>query len=242
MTGVELPKVVCNRIKCLSLLLLVVSVPINTTSKAEQPIRTQTQIPPPSDDPETQAYRQWYIVLAARNRGRVIEGGESFLKQYPEGKYAGFVTRIIDMARVCLNAKQRNTAEVWRAQVKASLKDSSEQLQDLLSKILNDEAGVDEKNHTGATALMYAAASGEREALRALIHKDADIDAAENTHGWTALIYALWSGNHLIVDDLLQYYPDTGIKDTEGWTALDHAEATADFEILLTMNARPRLR
>src|SRR4030095_3343359 len=139
MTGSELPKVVCNRITCLSLILLV-SVPINTTSKPEHPTRTQTQLPPPSDDPETEAYRQWYIVLAARNPGRVIEEGLSFLKQYPDGKFSGFVTRIIDLARVCLNAKQRNTAEVLRTQVKASLKDSSDQLQDLLRKVLNDEA------------------------------------------------------------------------------------------------------
>jgi ankyrin repeat protein len=167
---------------------------------------------------------------------QVIELGESFLKEYPNGKYAEFVTRIIDLAQACLNANQRNNAEILRAQVRASLKDSSEDLRVLLGKILNDEAAVDEQSPTGATALMYAATSGDREALRALIHKDASIDAAENTHGWTALIYALWSGNHLIVDDLLQRYPDADIKDKEGRTAFDHARLTADLDILLVMN------
>jgi ankyrin repeat protein len=81
--------------------------------------------------------------------------------------------------------------------------------------------------------------TGDRETVEALIDKHANIDAAENTYGWTALIYAIWGSDHFIVRYLLEFYPDVSVKDKDGRTALDHVKATGDFEMMLLINARP---
>ena len=86
---------------------------------------------------------------------------------------------------------------------------------------------------------MYAAAKGKVEAVEALLQKSANLDIRENSHGWTAVVYAIWSGDRILVRRLLEYYPDTGMKDREGKTALDQALLTADFEIMLLMFSRP---
>lgn len=190
-------------------------------------------------DPETRAYREWYRVFRDRKLKKVIDLGESYLEVYPDGKYEGFIRRIIEFARVSLSPDQRRRAASLRSQVTASLADNSVQLGALLRDVLSGQLEVDTKSPTGATALMFAAANGDREAVKALINRHANIDATENTHGWSALIYAVWRGDPFVVRYFLEFYPDAGVKDKEGRTALDHAKATCDFEIMLLINGRP---
>ena len=210
----------------------------NANFTRSHPIEQETQVQR-ALDPEVQAYQEWYRVFKEQNLEQVINLGESYLEAYPEGKYEGYIRRIIEFARLSLSPEQRRRAESVRTQVTASLGDNYEQLGDLLRDVLSGQLEVDTKSADGATALMIAAANGDREALDALIHKDANIDATENTNGWTALIYAIWGSDHFIVRYLLEFYPDISVKDKEGRTAVDHAKATGDFEIMLLINSRP---
>src|SRR6185436_20325772 len=106
-----------------------------------------------------------------------------------------------------LSPEQRERAAVLRYQVRSSLGDNAEQLGTLLRDVLTGQLQVDSKSATGATALMIAAANGDRETLTTLINKHANINAEENTNGWTALIYAIWGGDHFVVKYLLEFYP-----------------------------------
>jgi uncharacterized protein len=166
--------------------------------------------------------------------------GESYSQTYPGAMYVPFIERVIEFAQASINAKDQKHPESLRSQVMASLAESTEELEALLRKALNKGSEVNSKSHRGATALMFAAANGDREAVKPLIDARADLNATEDTHGWTALIYAIWSRDHFIVKDMIEFYAEPDIKDKEGWTALDHAKATGDFEIMLLINARPR--
>jgi uncharacterized protein len=77
------------------------------------------------------------------------------------------------------------------------------------------------------TALISAAHLGHVEIVRALIDAKAPLDNV-NRMGWTALLIAVVLGNnsknHIeTVDLLVKAGADTGIKDRQGATALDHA-------------------
>jgi ankyrin repeat protein len=86
---------------------------------------------------------------------------------------------------------------------------------------------------------MFAAAAADAQALDALLKKGAGLDLTEETHGWTALVYAIWSGDLGTLKTVLEYYPDASIKDQNGRTALDHAILSADLEVIVLILGRP---
>jgi hypothetical protein len=188
---------------------------------------------------ETDAYDQWYRVLKNRNLPGVVKTGEAFLRTYPNGKYSEFVKKIINFANISLDPDQQKRAGSIRTEVITSLADDTEQLGALLKVALSNEAEVNAKSRSGATALMFAALNGDREAVKSLIAKEADMNSAELVHGWTALVYAIWRGDNFIVEYMLEFDPDVRLKDKQGWTAMDHAKASGDFEMMLLMNRRP---
>jgi ankyrin repeat protein len=188
---------------------------------------------------EKYAYDQWYLVFKNRDLPGVVKTGETFLRTYPNGKYSEFVKRIIDFASISLDHSQQERAESVRNEVLTSLADDTEQLGSLLKVALGNEAEVNAKSRSGATALMFAALNGDREAVKSLIAKEADMNLAELVHGWTALVYAIWRGDKFIVEYMLEFDPDVRLKDKQGRTAMDHAKASGDFEMMVLMNRRP---
>lgn len=193
----------------------------------------------PAVNVERDAYDQWYRVFKNRDLPGVVKTGETFLRTYPNGKFSEFVKRIIDFANISLNPDQHRIAERIRAEVITSLAGDTEQLEAMLNVALSNEAEVNAKSPSGATALMFTALNGDREAVKSLLAKHADINSAELVHGWTALIFAIWRGDKFIVEYMLDFDPDVGLKDKKGWTVMDHAKASGDFEMMLLINRRP---
>jgi ankyrin repeat protein len=74
------------------------------------------------------------------------------------------------------------------------------QLQDLIS---GQKVSVNEHDHFCWTALMYAASNGQKEAVRFLIAKGADVNAG-NFSGRTAKMMARQNGHTEIVDMLTE--------------------------------------
>jgi ankyrin repeat protein len=184
---------------------------------------------------EAQVYRNWYDAFNGRNLPQAIKLGEAYLQQYPTGKYAAYITKIIEFARTSLNEEKISQAKAFRRSIQAPTTRDATQLEFLLEQALNGRADVNATTTDGRTPLMFAAAERRAEAMKALLEKGANPDVIENTQGLTALIYAIWGGDRNLVRSLLQYYPNATIKDKEGRTALDHAMLSADFEMMLLM-------
>jgi ankyrin repeat protein len=104
--------------------------------------------------------------------------------------------------------------------------------------------GADPSRVTGpldGTALISAAHLGHVEIVRALIDAKAPLDHV-NRMGWSALIVAVLLGNnskeHIeTVELLVKAGADTGIKDRQGATALDHARARGYQDMMKTLQA-----
>ena len=216
--------------------LMIVLIGSGIESRSVQPSKSRNQVRT-SLDAERESYRKWYEALKESNLPQLIQLGETFLLHYPDGKYSDFIRKIMTFARTSLNEDAVSKAKTMRSLVKSSL--LSAHLESILADIAAGRADVNERTDDGQTALMFAAANANAEAARVLLQKGADVDAIENTHGWTALVYAIWSGDRSLVRIILESYPDANVKDREGRTAADHALLSCDFEIMLLIASRP---
>jgi hypothetical protein len=234
MTTLELAAMRISRlVSCLLMLVLVGRGIESTSAQSSFPgIQVRTTVVA-----ETESYKPWYYALKERNLPQVIQLGETFLRQYPDGKYSDFIKQIVTFARTSLNEDAVSKAKTMRSLVKSSLLNAP--LESILVDIAAERADVNKRTDDGQTALMFAGTNANAEAVKALLQKGADVDAIENTHGWTALVYAIWSGDRSLVRTLLESYPDTNIKDREGRTASDHALLSCDFEIMFLIKSRP---
>ena len=186
---------------------------------------------------ENESYRPFYNALTGRHLPQIITFGEAYLQKFPRGRFGDYIKSIINFARISLNEEKIAQAKELRRLIHASLAKDS-QLELLLNDVLNERADLNASAENGQTPLMFAADDMNPETIRALLKKGVSIDVAEKVHGWTALIYAIWSGDEKSVKSLLEYYPDLSIKDNEGRTALDHAILTANFEIIVMIMGR----
>jgi ankyrin repeat protein len=89
------------------------------------------------------------------------------------------------------------------------------------------EAGADPSlaNGDGFTPLMGAVGSGSLEALRLLLARDAAVDAVRPATGWTAFHYACRNNQAEHAEALARAGCDVGLKDSQGRTGLELAEA-----------------
>lgn len=93
----------------------------------------------------------------------------------------------------------------------------------LLKVLLDFGLDVNYRNSKGETALYTAAKHNYLLCARLLIERGADLEAAENTFGWTPLFVAAVDGSSEIVDLLLESgCVATGV-DQSGWSAKEHA-------------------
>jgi hypothetical protein len=57
-------------------------------------------------DAEAQPYSYWHDAFDRRNLPQAIKLGEAYLQQYPTGKFAGYITKIIEFARISLSEEK----------------------------------------------------------------------------------------------------------------------------------------
>lgn len=92
---------------------------------------------------------------------------------------------------------------------------------DLLTSMVEQGFGVDTKNDSGETPLMWAALFGKIDVVRYLLDKGAQVDERSNT-GWTALMCAV-AGDELEVAQLLLARgadPNVSIRDWEAFVLM----------------------
>ena len=77
---------------------------------------------------------------------------------------------------------------------------------------------------------MFAASTGHAGAVAALLHRGAEVDAADSAHGRTALIFAAFRGSAECVRLLLEAGADTALR-ASGKTALEVAEMQGHAEV-----------
>ena len=84
-------------------------------------------------------------------------------------------------------------------------------------------ANVNHRDGVGRTALMYASTGPSPEVTRQLLSAGADPNLADNSEGFTALMFAAAEGKVGVVEVLLEHNADISLRDVDGDTALGFA-------------------
>ena len=93
----------------------------------------------------------------------------------------------------------------------------------VVKQLLKAGAMVNLSDKGGYTALMQAAGNNHPEIVDALLGAGADPDRVEETHGWSALIWAAKQGYDAPVELLLRHGANPHIRDDRQMTAADWA-------------------
>ncbi len=117
----------------------------------------------------------------------------------------------------------------------------AEGLNDILVATLEHGADVHSTNRFGGTALIPAAEHGHVETVRILIAAGVPVNHV-NDPGWTALLEAVFYGDGSaryvdVVGQLLDAGADPSIRDARGRTALQHAQARGQHDIVVLLTA-----
>lgn len=117
----------------------------------------------------------------------------------------------------------------------------AEGLNDILVATLEHGADVHSTNRFGGTALIPAAEHGHVETVRILIAAGVPVNHV-NDPGWTALLEAVFYGDGSaryvdVVGQLLDAGADPSIRDARGRTALQHAQARGQHDIVALLTA-----
>ena len=113
--------------------------------------------------------------------------------------------------------------------VQASRKGQGSRVKTLLAAGANPSATT----RSGWTALIYAAARGEAEAVNALVKAGAPVDRSHRQadRGWTALIYSAQGGHILTAQILLEGGADVNVE-RSGMTALQMATSQGHDDMI----------
>jgi ankyrin repeat protein len=115
---------------------------------------------------------------------------------------------------------------------------------DEVDRLLAAGAQVDERDHTGFTALTWAARRGEIEAVRLLLAAGANPNLRDGyVNGWSPLMHALHKGQVPVVRTLLAAGADPNLAGNRGFTPLLMAAGYGNVEavaVLLAAGADPR--
>lgn len=102
---------------------------------------------------------------------------------------------------------------------------------ELMEKLLQEGADINEKDSEGSTALHWAVFDGQYEAAKFLLEKGADPNTVD-VYGSTPLITAVFMEDAELVALLLEYGADTSYVDSDGYTAYDYAVEYKNEEII----------
>ncbi len=112
---------------------------------------------------------------------------------------------------------------------------------DMAQRLLTRQANPDARNQYGETALMLAAAAGNLNLAKLLVHHGAKVNLA----GWNPLIYAAWRGRTEVAKFLLDQGADIDAVAPNGISALMMAARGGPFDtvkLLLWEVADPNLK
>lgn len=101
-----------------------------------------------------------------------------------------------------------------------------------VEKLVDKGAEIDLMDKGGYTAMMLAASNNFHQIVDYLILQGADVNHIENTHGWTALLWAAKRGHVETVRILRQHQADVQVRDDQQKTALDYAQEMQFHEVI----------
>ena len=93
----------------------------------------------------------------------------------------------------------------------------------VVNLLIQRGANVNHRDAVGRTALMYASTGPSPEVVRQLLSAGADPNLADNSEGFTALMFAAAEGQLGVVEVLLEHNADISLRDVDGDTALGFA-------------------
>lgn len=186
--------------------------------------------------PEAEAYKAWYAAFSQGDTSRAISLATRYVKLYPSGKYVAYLRKWIERSLESTRRSEERTQAAEKHGLTILLEETSSVKNKVLESLLNDliDGQTDPNIRTsgGKTAVMLAAATGDAETVKALIHKGAQVNAREYTHGWTALVYAIWNRDIDTVEALLDNGADVTTRDKDNRTLLEHARISGDADVI----------
>jgi len=164
------------------------------------------------------AYKKWFEANAAKDYPKAIRLARDYIERFPE-------ERATEYLKEWLEYLQKGPVEVQTYLRGAADSGSADCLTEaqMLDSVTQGRADGTTRTCDGRSALMLAATRGQADLIRVLLEKGVDIDAREAKHGWTALIYGIWSGDPETVQLLIEGGADLNLKDEENATVLDNA-------------------
>lgn len=185
---------------------------------------------------EAEAYKAWYDASSQGDTSRAITLATQYIKLYPNGKHVAYLQKWIETSRESTRRSDQRRQAAEKNGLTILLEETSSGKNRVVESLLNDliegQSDTNIRIAGGKTALMLAAANGNVEAVRALIHKGAEVNAKEHRHGWTALVYAIWNGDIDTVEELLNSGADIKGQDKEKRTPLEHARISGDADVI----------
>jgi ankyrin repeat protein len=176
------------------------------------------------DSPEeSNAYKQFYDACQARDYKRAVEAAEQYLESYPDGRYTSYLKKWLEAAAKQPFKENPPPDPRLEALAIAASEGITRVLSSLVQSLIEDGGDINMEIKDGQTALMLAAAEGNRDAVMALIRKGANVNKKEKKHGFSALIYAVWRGDAATVQALIDSGADVNVKDIDEASALDIA-------------------
>jgi ankyrin repeat protein len=98
--------------------------------------------------------------------------------------------------------------------------------------LLEHGATIDARDTEGKTALLHACTGPFPEAVKVLLDAGADINTTETTEAFTPLMMAAGLGQTAVVKILLERKANKALMDSDGDTALKHAQNSQHAEIV----------
>jgi ankyrin repeat protein len=113
---------------------------------------------------------------------------------------------------------------------------------DVVQVLLKHGTDPDQRNGTGDTALIWAAANNDTQIAHLLLDAGAGLEEEGNHECWTALLYATNKGHTKAVRLLIDKGADIDAVDNKGNTALDIAERENHPEVALILKDAAKAR
>lgn len=95
----------------------------------------------------------------------------------------------------------------------------------IVEYLIKKGANVNVLDVNNRTALMYASSGPFVKTVTSLLNNGADVDLVDNVEKFSALMFAAAEGQTEVVDVLLKHGADKNLKDIDGESSLDFANA-----------------
>ena len=181
---------------------------------------------------ESNAFKQWYVAFHAREYKRAVEQAQKYLESYPDGYYSAYLKKWLESAAKQSFKEKPPTDPRLEALEIAASEGITRVLSSLVQSLIEDGDNINMETKDGKTALMLAAAEGNRDAVMALIRHGANVNKKEKKYGFSALLYAVWRGDVDTVQALIESGADVNVKDIDEASALDIAIVREHAEVV----------